>query len=177
MAHDPKAFEILVRQHHRRLLAYGISILRDEEAAKDVVQEAFVTAYRTLERFDASRDFGAWIRGIVRNKCREWARERRMLVLDETAISLLEARHRDWDECEASSSESLFAALARCLGKLPDLLARTVRLFYLERLPGARVAALLSSDEAAVRKRLQRARLQLGHCIEQTLHSSDLRTS
>ncbi len=174
MAADPDltAFEILVRQHHRRLLAYAAAILHDPEAAQDVVQNAFLTAYEKLGSFDPTRDFAAWMRGIVRNKCREWVRADRLLLVPDETIEAIEQQHRAWDELEANQDRTVLATLHECLAKLPDLLAEAVRLFYLEDLSGAEVARRLQSGEAAVRKRLQRAREQLGQCIHQSLHTA-----
>ncbi len=53
---DHRAFEILVRQHHRRLLAYSSALTPDSGLAEDLVQEAFITAFRKLSAFDPSRD-------------------------------------------------------------------------------------------------------------------------
>ena len=169
MADDSaKAFEILVRQHHRRLLAYALSITGGNDAARDIVQDAFVAAWENLEKFDVSRDFGSWMRGIVRNKVREWSRTQRFVSMDDEALESIEAQHRAWDEHEAETGANLFAALNECLGKLPELMSQAVNLFYLQKLSGAEVASRVGADEAAVRKRLQRARLHLHDCIART---------
>ena len=165
------AFEVLVRQHHRRLLAYATSITGSEEAAQDVVQDAFVAAFEKLAQFDASKDFGAWMRGIVRNKCRQWARSRRDVAVEDEVLEVLETQHRLWDAHQTESDEALFSALSRCLKKLPGLLGQAVDLFYMRRLSGAEIAARVGADEAAVRKRLQRARTQLGDCINASLRT------
>lgn len=168
MTQDPsKAFEILIRQHHRRLLAYAYSITGGNDAARDLVQDAFVVAWSNLEKFDVTKDFGRWMRGIVRNKVREWARSQKLIGMDDEMLEVIEAQHRSWDEQEAESEVDLFSILDQCIRKLPDLLGKAVDLFYLQRLSGAQVAEQLNADEAAVRKRLQRARLQLGECISQ----------
>ncbi|MEM1296582.1 MAG: sigma-70 family RNA polymerase sigma factor [Verrucomicrobiota bacterium] len=168
MTQDPsKAFEILIRQHHRRLLAYAFSITDGNDAAHDLVQDAFLVAWSNLEKFDVTKDFGSWMRGIVRNKVREWARSQKMVGMDEEMLELIEAKHRSWDQQEAESDTDLFSLLEQCLRKLPDLLGKAVELFYLQRMSGAEVAEKMEADEATVRKRLQRARSQLGQCITQ----------
>ncbi len=91
---DAKAFEILVRLHHRRLLAYALSLTGREDVAEDLVQDAFLVAHRDLARFDATRDFGAWVRGIVRMKYLEWARRCRTQPVDGALLDSIEERHR-----------------------------------------------------------------------------------
>ncbi len=168
MTQDPsKAFEILVRQHHRRLLAYAFSITGGNDAARDLVQDAFVIAWTNLEKFDVTRDFGSWMRGIVRNKVREWARAQKLVGMDEEMLEAIEAQHRSWDQQESETGTDLFAVLHRCIRKLPELMGKAVDLFYLQKLSGVEVAKRLDADEAAIRKRLQRARAQLGKCITQ----------
>ena len=156
---DTKAFEILMRRHHRRLLAYATSILGDENTARDVVQDSFVVAYRRLDDFDTSRDFSAWMRGIVRNRCHETRRSDQRLILVETSVlEAIEQQHHSWDTAEAEHDRCVLGALHGCLGKLPETLHQAVNLFYLQKLSGAEAATRAGAEESTIRKRLQRAR-------------------
>ncbi len=165
---DDITFESHVRRHHRRVLAYALALVPRRDVAEDLVQDAFVSAYEAFGRFDGARDFGAWMRGIVRNKVREWARKQRDIPLDSMALDAAEAQHRLWDSTEQRPGDVL-RALEHCLGKLPEPARRAVELFYMKQLSGAEVAARLASSAAAVRKRLERARRQLGACVDRTL--------
>jgi RNA polymerase sigma factor CnrH len=169
---DGKAFEILIRQHHRRLLAYAVAISGNEHAARDIVQEALLAAHRGLETFDVTRDFGAWMRGIVRNKFREWARrQHRYTVLHDSVLASVDREYHRMEQA-AESSEEIFVALRRCLKKLPELMRRAIDLFYMKRMSGEDVARELEAKEPAVRKRLQRAREQLAGCLTSALEIS-----
>jgi RNA polymerase sigma-70 factor, ECF subfamily len=68
------AFEPLVRRHEgpARLIAEGM--LGDPDDAADVVQDAFVKAYRALRQLKTGSAFGPWFRTIVRNQCRDHLR-------------------------------------------------------------------------------------------------------
>ncbi|MBU4200620.1 MAG: sigma-70 family RNA polymerase sigma factor [Verrucomicrobia bacterium] len=61
-----QSFEILVNTYKDMVFCFARGLLNDPGTAEDVAQEAFVVAYKNMAKFDASRDFGAWIRGIVR---------------------------------------------------------------------------------------------------------------
>ena len=165
---DAKAFEILVREHHRRTMAFALSLVNNPSVAEDLVQDGFVTAYRKLDSFDGSRDFGAWVRGIVRNKYREWARAQKEMPLEPEVLDALDRQHGIWHEA-ASGPGELLASLRECIGKLPDAIRQTVDAFYMEQLSGRETATRLSIEEAVVRKRLQRARKSLGLCIRQRM--------
>jgi RNA polymerase sigma-70 factor (ECF subfamily) len=163
---DAKAFEILVRLHHRRLLAYALSLTRRDDVAEDLVQDAFLVAYRDLAKFDPTRDFSAWVRGIVRMKYLEWTRSTRVQALDGSLIDSIEERHRSWDQAVEEGREDALSALRACVGALSGHLGDTVSLFYSEDRPCAEIAERLGVAEEVVRKRLQRARESLAACLK-----------
>jgi RNA polymerase sigma-70 factor (ECF subfamily) len=64
---DEAAFERLVRDHGGRLLSVARRFLRDEEEARDAVQDCFLSAYRALDRFDQGSRLSTWLHRIVIN--------------------------------------------------------------------------------------------------------------
>lgn len=160
-AMDRVRFAELIREHHRGLVAYATALVKSEAAARDLVQDASVAAWQSLAKFDVTRDFGTWMRGIVRNKWREYCRRRsREIPLDEETLSRLE------QPFERSPEDSaLFARLAECRGKLPAPMAEAVRLTYDEGRTSDDAADVLSTTAAALRKRLERAREALRLCM------------
>lgn len=161
-AMDRSEFSDLVRSHHLGLLSYARALAGTETTARELVQDAFVAAWQNLGRFDITRDFAAWLRGIVRNKWREHCRlYSRETYLDETALTRLEetmAAHRGGDAV-------LFERLAKCRDRLPEPLAAAVRVFYDEDRSGDEAAAALEVNPATLRKRLERAREALRDCL------------
>lgn len=71
------AFEPLVRMHQGASLGYATALLDDAEDAADVVQDAFVQAYRGLRRMRPNSAFGPWFRTRVRNACLDRLRSSR----------------------------------------------------------------------------------------------------
>ncbi|HEX5790545.1 MAG TPA: RNA polymerase sigma factor [Luteolibacter sp.] len=164
---DRQAFAILAREHHRNLLVYGRALTRDESTAADLVQEAFVTAWQNLARFDVTRNFGAWMRGIVRNKWREHLRQRQHEVdVDDQTLELWEQRFSSWDEGRQQGRGELFEQLDDCLSRLPDAMREAVTAFYYRHQPGGALAAALGIDATTLRKRLQRSREALRECLD-----------
>ncbi|MBB5352459.1 RNA polymerase sigma-70 factor (ECF subfamily) [Haloferula luteola] len=158
---DRARFSELIRGHHRGLLAYATALVKSDAAARDLVQDACVAAWQSLGRFDATRDFGIWMRGIIRNKWREYCRRHaREVALDEETLERLEAPFRS-----VSGDGELFDRLEECRGKLPSPMADAVRLTYDEGRSSEEAAALLSTSAAALRKRLERAREALRECL------------
>ncbi|MBI3855389.1 MAG: sigma-70 family RNA polymerase sigma factor [Planctomycetes bacterium] len=166
---EPKGFEVLVREHHRRLLAYALALTRRPEVAEDLAQDALLIAHRDLAKFDAARDFGAWVRGIIRMKYLEWTRSHRMERMSESQIERIDAEHREWDRAAEEGRGDALAALRICRDELGGHILETLDLFYSERRSCADIAARLQTTEVVIRKRLQRAREALGDCLKKRL--------
>lgn len=162
-AMDRTRFADLIRAHHRGLVAYATALVKSEAAGRDLVQDSCVAAWRSLDKFDVSRDFATWMRGIVRNKWREHCRRHaREVQLDEETLSRLEHVFEP-----SADDNGLFARLAECRSKLPEAMAETVRLIYDEGRTSDEAAELMEASAPALRKRLERAREVLRRCMTQ----------
>ncbi len=72
------AFEALFRLYWPQVFRAAYLVVHDAAAAEDIAQEAFLAALRSLDRFDRSRPFGAWLHRIVVNRAIDWARSRQL---------------------------------------------------------------------------------------------------
>lgn len=116
VAGDREAFGQLVRRHQARLRALVAFSIADRDDVLDLVQESFVDAWRGLERFDATREFGPWLRTICRNRVLKHLRDRlpkrrrELALVDEALIAA----------APEEAPEGRLAALRRCLEALDD---------------------------------------------------------
>lgn len=149
------------------LLVYSRTLLWDEGEARELVQESLVTAWKNLRRFDVTRDVGAWLRGIVRNKWKEHCR--RKGSRPEFAAGEPGEFEADLSAWESEKDRPLLEALQECRDKLPDGLGDAVNQFYYEGLSGAEAAEKLGVNAATLRKRLERARIALHECLKSEL--------
>lgn len=78
---DEGAFDELTRRHERALIRFCWGMLNDGEEARDVVQDAFLQAWRSRERFNASLSFKTWIYTIARNRAISVLRLRKHRIL------------------------------------------------------------------------------------------------
>src|SRR5438477_9095863 len=89
-AGDIGAYGALVSRYRGRLGRYAVHMIGDHEDAEEALQDSFVRAYRSLARCDDPARFGAWLYGILVNRCRTTgaraARRRRMFVHDPVAL-------------------------------------------------------------------------------------------
>ena len=164
---DRVRFTRIAQEHHRMLLVYARTLLRDEGEARELVQDTLVTAWKNLTRFDVTRDIGSWLRGIVRNKWREHCRREGKRA--EFAVGDPGSVEADLAAWERLKDKPLFEALQDCRERLPAALAGAVQAYYYEGLSGAEAAARLKVNEATLRKRLERARHALHDCMESVI--------
>lgn len=66
---DHEGFRILVERYQGRAFRVALRVLRDEERARDAVQDAFVKAYASLQRFEGRSSFYTWLYRLVMNVC------------------------------------------------------------------------------------------------------------
>lgn len=72
-----EAFRPLVDAYFARLVRVARGVVGDAEEAHDLVQDAFVAAYRAIDTFTPGRPFYPWMRGILLNRCKVYLRSRR----------------------------------------------------------------------------------------------------
>ena len=172
-AGDTAAFETLVSRHEGRVYRVAYRLTGSDADAQDVLQDAFLAAYRGLAAFRGAARFSTWLYRITTNAALMHRRARRrrptesleeyLPRFDENGQHAPEAA-----ELEAASraddllDEKLLAEQARAaLEKLPDLYREAFVLRDLEELDTSEVAGFLGVDAATVRQRVHRARLML----------------
>ena len=74
---DPDAFRVLVERHGRRLFRLAYRMTGNEHDAEEIVQDAFLRAYRRLDRFEARSNFGTWLYRICANCALDLMRRQR----------------------------------------------------------------------------------------------------
>lgn len=155
---DKEAFDQLIRRHQGPVFRLCWSMTGNRADAEDATQEAFVRAYQSLSRFDASRPFGPWLRGIAGKVCLQLLRRRS--VREDRQLSL-EASPVDPPAPAASESSQLADRAVAALGRLDETYRLPLVLFYLEDASVAEVAQALGLTPGAVRVRLHRGREKL----------------
>jgi len=168
LAGETVLYELVMRRHNRLLFRLARGIVRDDDEARDVVQEAYLRAYRKLDQFRGPDGFKSWLAQITLNEARARVRKPLLLVDGEDAIVDLHALHSDEPEFEAMSHESQ-RIIESAIDDLPDDFRVVFVLRGVEQLSVAESAQLLGIKEATVKTRYHRARTLLRRALNRRL--------
>jgi RNA polymerase sigma-70 factor (ECF subfamily) len=170
-AHEDAAFEELVRAYGGRMLAVARRFLRAEEDARDAVQDAFLNAFRSIERFEGNARLSTWLHRIVVNAALMKLRTRRRKPeqsIEELLPDFLDDGHltapvSPWRATEPDAAErrELSELLLGCIDQLPEAYRNVLLLRDIEELDTEETAKLMGITPGAVKTRLHRARQAL----------------
>ena len=166
------SFKILINEHYEMLFCYIYSLCSDRTMAEDIVQEAFLIAYKKLSTFDPKQDFGAWIRGIGRHLTMAQQRKsKRLIMIDPTLIQdRLEENFRGKESPGSQRWTDMLEALKKCLGKIEKGTKKIIDMYYTNRLQAQTIASRLRLSVDNVWKKLSRGRKSLKNCVEKQLN-------
>lgn len=169
LAGDGRLYHDLIRPHERSVYMIALSVMKNEDDAEEVTQEAFLKAFRNLSRFRAESKFGTWLISIALNEARGRLRRQsivRMESLDDTpreGSGVSPALFRDWREIPSQALErrEVRELLQQAVVGLPEIYRQVFLLRDMEELSVAETAEALNISISSVKVRLHRARILL----------------
>jgi RNA polymerase sigma-70 factor (ECF subfamily) len=164
---DAHAVDALVKATYADTYTLALRLTGDEEDASDVVQEAYLRAYRALGGFRGDAQFTTWLYRITANCAATTLLRRRRsrtepLSEDAPVVDLRVDRDPEWRAATGDQREAVAAAL----GRLPTRLRQVIVLRDIYDLPHSAIAAELGISEAAAKVRLHRARRRLKESLD-----------
>jgi RNA polymerase sigma-70 factor, ECF subfamily len=156
LAGDGEQYAVLVRRHQERLYRQALGMVMDADAAADLVQDAFVSAYTNLKRCRDPARFGTWLLQILRNRCLDYLKDRRRkdVPLDDHDDAAVAAGGPEFDLERGALRDVLDRALAR----LPDAQREAFLLKHVQDLTYEEMAEVVDASVSALRMRVLRAR-------------------
>ena len=158
-------YEVLMRRYNERIYRAARSIIKDEDEAEDVMQQAYVNAYVHLRQFDRRAKFSTWLTKIAIHEALARARKQgRYDAVDfqEEENQAVERQPSRNPEHEAFAGE-LRSLLESSIDELPDGLREVFMLREVDGLNTAETAECLGVSEDVVKTRLSRGRAALRH--------------
>ena len=161
-AGDQEAHYSLYKLYSKAMYNVGYRITRSEEEAEDVLQEAFINAFRNLDSYRGDATFGAWLKRIVVNK----------------AINALNKKKHEaipdddrWDVAEEEppveyGDELTVERVKRCIEQLPDGYRSVLSLYLLEGYDHQEIAEIMGITESTSKSQLNRAKSKLRELLK-----------
>jgi RNA polymerase sigma-70 factor (ECF subfamily) len=163
-AGEASAFDVLVARWEDRIRGAAFRFLGSEEEARDVAQEAFLKAYRSLAGFKREARFSSWLYQIATNLCRDRLRRRKTRAtvsleeLEQTGPVMVETRPGAHDRL---LQMDLARTVRRAVEALPDEQREVVILKEYQDLTFLEIAQALEVPVSTVKTRLYRGLGQL----------------
>jgi RNA polymerase sigma-70 factor (ECF subfamily) len=164
-AGERELFEIVMRRYNQRIYRTVRSILRDDDEAVDVMQEAYLNAYSHLRDFSGRARFSTWLTRIaVHEAFARLRRRRRLTPLEDSDSEDLMTSPTLGPDAHASDGE-LRVFLEEAVDTLPETFRTTFVLRSVEHLSVAETAEVLGIPEETVKTRHHRARERLQNAL------------
>lgn len=164
---DVESFRIIVREYAPEVRLYLARRLPDFHQVEDLTQEIMAAVYWNLKRYDFSSDFGAWLRGITKNKFREYLRrEYSRAEKLEKLKSEISMKVDKMIEDKGTKEPQMVSLLHLCIEKLPEKMSNLVRARYLENESVQGIASRLQSSVSAISSHLYRLKKILRDCVQ-----------
>jgi RNA polymerase sigma-70 factor (ECF subfamily) len=168
-----EAVEALLERHEPRVYRFALRMCGSEDAAREVLQETLIAAFRHLHDFRGDARLSTWLFQVARSFCTK-ARRRRsgepaaMEAIDAPEAAVMAMPDAEGPHARAHASE-VGEVLRAALSTLPDHYREVLLLKDVEGLSAEEVAAVLGEKVPAVKSRLHRARLELRRMLEGVL--------
>jgi RNA polymerase sigma-70 factor (ECF subfamily) len=153
---DHKAQVELYRRFYRNMYNVSFRILNHSAEAEDAMQEAFIAAFKQLDRFRGEVSFGNWLKRIVINRSIDLLRKKKMHLEDLSKLS-----HRTDDEPAEFENDISIEMVKAAIANLPDNYRVVLSLFLIEGYDHEEIAEIMKISNGSSRIIYHRAKEKL----------------
>ena len=159
---DKKAYEVLVLQYQDRLVFSIYKFLKDYELAQDIAQEAFVKAFKNIEKFRGDSSFYTWIYRIAINTAKNFlsSKSKKSEIYDDEIMELKLSESAVTSENPENilEAEELRSVMMGAIQDLPDDIRTTLSLREFDGLSYEEIAEVQNCPIGTVRSRIHKGR-------------------
>jgi RNA polymerase sigma factor (sigma-70 family) len=158
---DREAHYALYKLYSRSMYNIAYRIVNDRDEADDVLQEAFISAFRSLNSYRGDASFGSWLKRIVVNKAINFLKNRKTERFpDDEKFDVAEEA---WEEQEIPYSIS---QVRKAMEDLPDGYRSVLSLYLLEGYDHGEIAEILGISESTSKSQFNRSKKKLREILE-----------
>jgi len=151
---DQRAQMELYDAYSQAMFTTAFNFVKDDALAQDLMQEAFIKAFKKIDSYSGEATFGAWLKRIVINQSLDWLKRKKVQTVewDEQVFDVVEE-----DTWEMEDNFNVKSVL-QCIEELPQKCKNVVKLYLLEGYDHQEVAQILEISEVASRSQLSRGK-------------------
>lgn len=163
---NTEKYAILVERHKNMLYNVAFRMLGDVEAAHDITQESFISAYRALQDFKKKSKFSTWLYTITINKCKDYLKSKKPHIpIDDISEMVTSTKENPEEEL---NKKQLLKGLQKALNALPEDYREVIVLKHIEGLDYREMEAILGVNINALKVRTHRGREMLKRLLKET---------
>ncbi len=151
---DSRAQYRLYKLYSKAMYNICMRMLNNKHEAEDLLQDAFVSAFRNLKNFENKSTFGAWLKRIVINKCISHLRKNKLALVEIESGTFEKPNSYNWDDYSANNPEYIHQAIK----ELPEGSRVIFNLFALEGYKHKEIGEMLKISESTSKTQYLRAR-------------------
>jgi RNA polymerase sigma-70 factor, ECF subfamily len=166
---DQVAWDLIVRQHWRKVFNVAYKFVGRHDEAEDLTQDIFLKIFKSLDTFDRRANFQTWLISISRNLCIDHyrsVRKERETIDRGVDASELSPVSKDMSPAQALEQRDRVTLLRQALAELPDTLRTAVVMRDIQELSYQEIADKLRLPEGTVKSRINRGRTELARQIK-----------
>lgn len=162
-AGDARSFQLLYKQYARAMYNTALRITGNTADAEDVLQEAFLDAYRNLDRFEEQSTFGVWLKKIVVYKSINQLKKKKLFLVD--APDTLEKEDPGSEDLETEALQ--IDRIREAMSRLSPGFRTVLSLYLFEGYDQEEIAGILGVTHATIRTQYVRGKARLLQIIRQ----------
>ncbi len=151
---DADVYAVIIERYRNKLLRYATNLVRDEDKAESIVQDAFIKGYVNLNGFDIKKKFSSWIYRIVHNEAMNEVKkhQQEVPILDDFDFESEEDTMKEFEQKETA------VYVEKCLSLIPLIYSEPLSLYYLDEKSYEEISDILRIPMGTVAIRISRAK-------------------
>jgi RNA polymerase sigma-70 factor (ECF subfamily) len=160
MEGDEKAQFHLYKIYYKAMFSVSLRIVNNEVEAEDVMQEAFLSAFRKIKTYKGEVSFGAWLKKIVVNRSLDYLKKRKVQLEE------INERTTEMPDYQMETSEVDIGQIKKAIQQLPDGYRVVLSLYLIEGYDHDEISQILGITNSASRTQLLRAKNKLKELLK-----------
>lgn len=160
---DKSALEYIVSETSGYVYYYCLSMLRDDEKAKDAAQDIYVKVMNNLASVENPRLFLGWLKKVTANHCKNLYAKKQV---EEELVDTFEERDIQYIPEQSVESAEVCEIIRGIIDELPIVQRESILLYYYQQLSIREIAEILEIKEGTVKSRLYTARKAIGEKLK-----------